>query len=659
MNRFWKKEKQPQRPERRRLVLLRVLMTVSICILLIRFSYIQIWHRQPWLKLTEELYKSRIQLTAKRGEIFDRKRNVLASDISTVALSADPTKVKDLARAAERLAAILGGREEEYIRLFTHPVSPKYTRIRKNITEPQNRALQKARIEGLIFIDDKMRIHPFADLALQVLGITDADHCGVGGIEQVFETVLSGQDGWAYLQKDALNRRFTSADYPKEKPVDGEKLVLTLDYNLQAILEEELRAGMSRHQAQGASGVLMDPFTGEVLAMASVSGVADKDPVLAIQNQAVQAAFEPGSTFKIVTVAAALEEQTVEPQTLIHCENGAYVLAGQTIHDHDKSYGLLTVAQIMEQSSNIGIVKIAKKLGKKTLYEYIRSFGFGNCTGIELPGETPGSCLPHYRWDDFTAAAISFGQGLSVTTLQMACMASVIANGGELVRPRIVDSILGSAGNTIREFPRTAIRRVISEQTARTMRSILEGVVSRGIANGAAVPSIPIAGKTGTAEKAVPGFKGYQPGAHVSSFVGFWPSVAPRYVLSVVLNEPRNNYYAAYSAAPIFRRVVERMSNLPEAGWIVPDSEIQDQKQSIVLSNLRQEPARNSRPGPSVKGSLHYMPDLRGMSKREAMLELADRNIEVRVSGRGIVVSQSIPPGTRVQERRTCHLSCQ
>jgi len=241
----------------------------------------------------------------------------------------------------------------------------------------------------------------------------------------------------------------------------------------------------------------------------------------------------------------------------------------------------------------------------------------------------------------------------------MACMVSVIANGGELVRPRIVDSILGQAGNKIREFPRAAIRRVIREETARTMRTILEGVVSHGIGNGAAVPSIPIAGKTGTAEKAVPGFKGYQPGAHVSSFVGFWPSMAPRYVLSVVLNEPRNNYYAAYSAAPIFRRVVERMSNLPEAGWIVPNSEIQDQKQSIVLSNLRQEPARPAGLRPAVKGSLHLMPDLRGMSKREAMLELADRGIEVRVTGSGIVVSQSIPPGTRVQDRRTCHLTCQ
>jgi len=325
MKRFWKKEKQPQRPERRRLVLLRALMTASVFILLVRFSYVQIWHRQPWLKLTDELYKSRVQLTAKRGEIFDRKQNVLAADISSVALSADPTKVKGFSRTAAKLAAILGGQKEEYLQLLKHPVSPKYTRIRKSITEPQNRALQKARIEGLIFIDGQMRIHPFADLGLQVLGITDADHSGVGGIEQFFETVLSGQDGWAYLQRDALNRRFTSADYPKEKPLDGEKLVLTLDYNLQAILEEELRAGMNRHQAQGASGVLMDPYTGEVLAMASVSQGAEKDPALAIQNQAVQASFEPGSSFKIVTVAAALEEKVVEPQTLIHCENGAYV----------------------------------------------------------------------------------------------------------------------------------------------------------------------------------------------------------------------------------------------------------------------------------------------------------------------------------------------
>ncbi|MBN1893178.1 transpeptidase family protein [bacterium] len=659
MKRLWNKEKQPERSEKRRLILLRTVMTVSIFILLIRFSYIQVWHRRPWLRLTDDLYKSRIQLTAKRGEIFDRKLNVLAADISTVALSADPTRIKDFAQTAAKLAAILGGKAEEYIHLFRHPVSPRYTRIRKSITEPQNRALQKARIEGLIFMEDMMRIHPFADLGFQVLGITDAEHTGVGGIEQVFETVLSGQDGWAYLQKDALNRRFTSADYPKEKPVDGEKLVLTLDYSLQVILEEELRAGMDRHQAKSASGVLMDPFTGEVLAMASVSQGAEKDPMLAMQNQAVQASFEPGSTFKIVTVAAALEERIVEPQTLIHCENGAYVLAGQTIHDHDKSYGLLTVAQIMEQSSNIGVVKIGKKLGKKKFYEYIRSFGFGNCTGIELPGETPGFCRPHYRWDDFTAAAISFGQGLSVSTLQMACMASVIANGGELVRPRIVDSILGSSGNQIRKFPKASIRRVISEQTARTMRTILEGVVERGIAKDAAIVSVPVAGKTGTAEKAVPGFKGYQPGAHVSSFVGFWPSVAPRYVLTVVLNEPRHNYYAAYSAVPVFRRVVERMCHLPEAGWILPRPEDRPQDRSIVLSDLRQEPVPAADPGLRVKGSPHVMPDLRGMSKREAMLELADRNIEVRVSGRGIVVSQSIPPGTRVKDRRTCHLICQ
>jgi cell division protein FtsI/penicillin-binding protein 2 len=438
---------------------------MTLCILF-RLFYVQVLKPDPWRSLAPAQYESRMRLPAKRGLIYDRRKNLLAMDLPGYSLAADPTQVKDAAETAQALAAVLEGDAHHYQHLL-QTKKTQYVRISADLTEKQRYALESRKISGLIFDRENKRTYPFESLARPLIGITDARHEGVAGVELAFNDILSGQDGWTILQRDGLNRNFSTVDYPVEPALHGRDMMLTLDYVLQTVVEEELRRGLDRYWARWGSAVLMHPVTGEVLAIASLAGprLKNENPNFQtrIRNRAIQDNYEPGSVFKIVTVAAALQERLVTPQSLVYCENGHYLVDGNPIRDDNRSYQWLTVAQAMEVSSNIAMSKMAKKLGRKTLYRYIQDFGFGNRTGIGLPGEASGLVRPQYQWDDFLTATTAFGQGLSVTTLQLACMTAAIANGGELLKPRICKSILNEEGRRLETCPREVIRRVISE----------------------------------------------------------------------------------------------------------------------------------------------------------------------------------------------------
>lgn len=632
-----------------------------VMILVFRAFTIQVWQRKPWINETDARYQQRIPLHAKRGLIYDRNFNVLSMDGEEISLAVDPQLLREKENCFAVLGDILGGSAREYERVCAG--TSRFVRLDGHLGEDKKQALSDSKLPGLIFMNERKRLQPYEQLGSQVIGVTDDSHQGVGGIEQACDAVLRGEDGWTIYQKDGLNRVFVTIDYPVESPIHGKDVVLTIDHTYQSIVEEELNKACRDHQAKGGSAILMQPFTGEILAMASSFGKipTDVENVFAfkMQNQAVQCDFEPGSSFKVVAVSCALEEGILEPNSLIYCENGSYQLADQVVRDHDKKYDWLTLTEVLENSSNIGMVKVEKKIGNKLFYQYMRNFGFGNRTGISLPGEVSGILHPLYHWDEFTAGTMAFGQGISVTTLQMACMTSVIANGGELIKPILLRMIMD--GDTpVQQFEPQVIRRVISEKTADQMKTMMERVVTHGNGTAAMVDRVPVAGKTGTAQKSIPGHHGYLPGAYVSSFAGFWPVASPQYVLVVVLDEPEKQYWASTSAAPLFSKIVERISGVGPHTWperpVVPP---RAKKDYFIFSKLEQsQPTSKQQEIPAQPLSPHLVPDMRGLSIREALCLLAERNIKATVEGNGVVREQDVPPGSRVGGVSECHLKC-
>ena len=635
-----------------------------IAVILGQSARIQIVNRDEYLK-NRPLYTQKSTLYSKRGMIFDRNMNVLAMDLTTYTLAADLTTLKDLRRAAAAFAKTLDGDPEDYLpRLMKNQRDPFVT-IKKDITEAQKAELTDAGLKGLLFNPTRRRVHPCEALALPVLGLTNAEHRGIAGIEQQMESELNGENGTEVRQVDGRNRTHASPDDPVQTPKDGRHVVLTLDQTIQTVIEEELRRGVDGYRAEYGSAVLMDPFTGEILGMASVGAEDFDDPgsdlIENIQNRAVQIAFEPGSTLKVVTAATALEDKLYDPETTIYCENGVFRFAGQVIHDHEQKYGMLTFSQVLEYSSNIGITKISKKLGRKRLFKSLQNFGFGTRTAVDLPGEASGFIPEAHRWNDFTTAAIGFGQGVSVTTLQLASMLSAVANGGELLKPQIIKCFIGADDEELFPAKREVIRRVISPETAGLIGAMLENAVKQGSGKTARVEGIRIAGKTGTAQKSVPGVKGYLPGTYTCSFAGFWPREAPRYVLVVVIEEPKESYYAALSAAPVFANIVERMVGLPTSPWMLKEPEREAAGKGrfqFSSETLKTESSRESAPRETVNGSPYHVPDLVGYSLRQALQELAKRQIEARVEGDGAVVKQSPEPGRPIEPGMVCFLLC-
>ncbi|NQT23725.1 transpeptidase family protein [candidate division KSB1 bacterium] len=640
-------------------------LTILILVVLFRAFAVQVLKRDPWISLSGEQYEQRVKLPAARGLILDRHNRILAMDLSVTHLAADPSLIEDRDAVSRLLEEVLGQKRDVYLDLLDPAKYQQFSLIQKNLTEQQKEVLLKSSLRGLIFQNDQARIHPYNALARQVIGITDQDDRGVGGVEQTQDVQLRGEDGWAIYQKDGHNRRFPSLELPSESPVNGYDLVLTLDYSLQALIEEELKKGVNQHHAKSGCAVLVDPFRGDVLAMATSwpDGAEETMPFAeTIQNLNVQWDFEPGSTFKIVTIAAALEEGLYESNSLVHCENGKYKLAGHVIHDHEKEYDWLSLSQIVEYSSNIGAAKIAKKMGKDVLYKYAQNFGFGNRTSIAFPGETPGILRPSFKWNSFATATTAFGQGLSCTSLQLAMMTAAIANGGELLAPQIIQSVRNPEGIEVAVSSKKVIRRVISERTASEVRMILERVVSQGSGKLAGVERLPVAGKTGTAQKSVSGYRGYLPNAYVSSFVGFWPVLTPRYVLVVVLDEPQQMYWGSQSAAPIFSAIVSRISGLPLApGVASPTMRRAENNDPFIFSSM-------NHPNPEVEqsnnisvaaSSIYHVPHMTGLSLRDAMRKLSEIGIQARIDGNGVVKSQDPPAGTRITPDTVCRLICE
>jgi len=664
-----------KKTKRNRLIWLGAFYTCLFIVILFRSFDFQVINRKPWSNLAPVQYEHRIKLIANRGVIYDRDMNLLAMDKPIISLAVDAKKINNYKETAQKLSKVLNQNSDFYFNKLEENNEKSFLRIAKEISEEQRQSLFNLGIDGLIIIKDRKRIRPCGDLAIQTLGFTNKKHHGVWGVEQSFDQVLSGNDGWAIYQKNGPGEDyFTCPEYPVKVPENGKDIVLTLNHTFQTIVEEELSRAVVKHHAKYGSAVLMNPYTGEVLAMASIVGdkIQNKQVELGewIQNRAIQVAHEPGSSFKIVTSSAAIDENDFTPKSLIFCENGKYKVSDHTIHDHNKKYAWLTLSQVLENSSNIGISKVGKKLGKEVLYKYIRDFGFGNRTGIRLPAETPGILRPVYDWSEFSTYAISFGQEISATSLQLVSMMSVIANGGELIQPFVVKKIIDNRGETEDTFARKVIRRVINEKTAEIVKGMLENVVKYGSGENAAVEGVRVAGKTGTAQKSMPGFKGYVPGLYTSSFVGIWPVEYPQFAMVVMLEEPKKNYWGGVAAAPVFSNIVYRISGLSIKPDFKNNSNDKKQKNKFLFTDLTIQNEMNSpqkeqivKKTDEIKQinrvtSAFHMPDLKGLSIRGALRILSEYGVKVNVEGSGVVVTQYPSPGRELKGINVCRLIC-
>jgi len=512
---------------------------------------------------------------ARRGLIMDINQQTLADNEPVRMVVADDSLVTDPDVTAGLLAGPLGLDENDLLAKLSS--GRRYIVLKKDLPEAtavqlENR-LEVRGIRGVTFEQDSARLYPNGTMACHVIGFTNGDHQGVEGIEAQEDEYLSGHEGYRYTERDRAGQELVAYRGEERAPRDGYNVRLTIDMNLQNIVETELDSACQEFKPKKAIAILMNPKTGEILAMANRPNFDPNDlrtaPASTIEAQeadmrncAITDEMEPGSTFKMVTAAAALNEHTVEPDSVIFCENGAFSYGGRFLHDHEP-YGELSVDDVLIKSSNIGAAKLAMGLGEQRFYGYIRAFGFGERTGIALPGEIPGLVYPPQRWSKLSITRIPMGQEVAVTPLQTIVALSAIANGGHLMMPQIVHDITDSEGQEIASFPPVEIRRVITEETAHEVTNALIGVVSpRGTAALAKVSGFVTAGKTGTAEKIDPK-GGYMPGKYIVSFCGFLPADNPAFVGLVMLDDPQTKPgedYGGLVAGPVFSRIGEKVA---------------------------------------------------------------------------------------------------
>lgn len=542
-----------------------------------------------------EKHGQRNVIQAERGAIYDAHDEVLAQNVPVATVVADGTLLNNPDALVPILARALHLPPNEIAeKISSHR---PYVVLKRELPEAEARALEETlkqnKLRGIRCERGTIRVYPNGPMLCHVVGFTNFDQHGIQGVEASMDQYLRGEDGYRWIERDAQGRELVLYRGQERPPHDGCQVHLTIDLHLQAIVEDELDTAMRQYRPATATIILMRPQTGEILAMANrpnfdINLRAEAKPEQ-MKNRAIIDMMEPGSTFKIVTAASALNERKVGLDSMIFCENGVWNIFGRPLHDHGhKGYGDLSVQDILVHSSNIGAAKMAMMLGEQKFYEYIRRFGFGDQTGVELPGEIGGMVHPLRKWDKLSITRIPMGQGVAVTPLQMISAMATIANGGKLMQPRIVKSIVDGEGKTINALQPKIVRQVISPETARKVALALRGVASkRGTAVEAAVPGFTISGKTGTAQKAAPG-GGYEKDKYIVSFSGFLPSENPAFVCLVVLDDAHTKdpalNYGGTIAGPIFSRVAEKAARYLD---LEPHEEIETKSSAgrVALTN--------------------------------------------------------------------------
>ncbi len=615
-----------------------------------RLAYLQIVIREELARLAERQHSKTVLLRPRRGAIFDRHGKPLAVSTEADSIYAFPARVVDPETAALRLAPLLSEPVGELEKRLSGEKA--FVWIKRKVSPTVSQAVRALQLPGVGFLPENLRFYPSRELAAHLLGFEGFDDKGLEGVERAYDELLAGEPGLALIGRDAFGREVSTQSTVLRPPRPGREIVLTLDATIQYIAEKELDAAWKQTHAQAGMVIVMDPRTGELLALAerpTFNPNAYRTATPAYWRiRALTDPFEPGSTFKVILAAAALEVGAVEPTDQFFGENGAVTVASRVIHDW-RRYGWLTFREVLQYSSNVGAIKVGMVVGKERYYDYMRAFGFGSSTGLGLPGESRGQLRPPELWSGLSLASMSIGQEVSVTALQLLTAFGAVANGGRLMQPQLVRAVLDSRGEQVSEFKPKPVRQVISPDTARTLTEILTAVVREGTGKNAAVEGFEVAGKTGTAQKLDPRARVYSREPGVLSFIGFAPADDPRFAMLVLLDEPKGVAWGSEAAAPVFSVIADqilrylqvRPSNSPPVHLVHTGH--------AVLS-------AQDVPRPPLEDAAFLMPDLRGKSLRQALREIGPHEVVLEVRGQGIVTRQEPPPGTELIPGRAARL---
>ncbi|WP_373501651.1 peptidoglycan D,D-transpeptidase FtsI family protein [Desulfococcus sp.] len=549
------------KPTEKNYVKLRITIVGSLFIVLFlaiiaKAFYIQVYQGPELSEKAEREIRKTMTVREKRGGIYDTNHHELAVSIDAVSIGAYPKQMKDRNEAASKLSKTLGLNPKAFKAKLAAGNGFKW--VKRKVTPREVKAVREHSIAGIDFIPEHSRYYPQSTLAAQITGFTGLDGRGLEGVEFYYDAQLEGEDKKIVVMKDALGKKFDGA-HGESLDSSARNLILTVDKTIQYITEKALEEAVKEHEAKLGMAVVMNPSTGAVYAIANYPffnpnayGRFDRS---AYRNRAITDTFEPGSTMKIFSVAAAIEHGGCTPSTIFYCENGKYRVGKFTIHDTHE-YGWLSVQKILKFSSNIGAMKISEMIGAEPLHQTFKGFGFGEPTGIDCPGEAPGALTPYQKWSQVHTGVVAFGHGMSATAIQLAAAVSAIANKGVLMKPYVVKAITDQKGNIVEEVKPKVVRRAVSEKTSEIMKEMMRSVVETGGTGTAAhIEGYAVCGKTGTARKVNKEGR-YERGSYISSFVGFAPAESPIMTVLVVLDDPKNQYYGGTVAAPAFKKIV-------------------------------------------------------------------------------------------------------
>ncbi|MCX7991202.1 MAG: transpeptidase family protein [Proteobacteria bacterium] len=603
---------------------------------------VQILKRDFYLYKLSRQYENTYYGSKVRGNIYDRNGNELAISVLSFSVYVNKNKITDLDKFANTISKILNTTPEKIKRSVTESEQKGFFIVRKSedrALKEEFRKIKGEKIEGISgaieIVEESKRFYPYKDLASHIIGFANDDNEGLEGIEYYYDKKIENNKERVSYYKDLTDGIIrTKKTFKEEKSIE-----LTINKDIQAIVEDELKRGVIKSQGRSGVAVVMDPESGEILAMASYPDFNPNEYYKYssnnLRNRALIDIFEPGSVLKVFLVSAALEEHLISPSTLINCENGRYRVHDRVFKEaHEKRYGTMSVKEIIKNSSNIGCIKIAEKLGKKKFHSYLEKFNFGKKTDIGLAGEPRGIVPNPKEITPVRLSTISFGQGISLNAVQIANAFCAVVNGGNLLKPRLIKRIINEDNETVYENNKEIIRRVISPKTSEILKDIMEEVVTDGTGKNAAIEGTTVIGKTGTAQK--PGRRGYLD-EYIASFLGAFPKDKPRYVIFVAIDSPKGVEYGGYVSAPVFREIGKRILEL-EGG----------ERKVIIVKDDKEKTFQTSRSVAysNITGDMKdkIIPDFRGLTIREAIKIANLRKIELDISGSGVVYYQDPLP---------------
>ncbi len=643
-------------------------------ILCARLLQLQVIQHEEFAQQAAQRQQVARSVIAPRGVIYDSHMDELASSVSVSTVHAVPNLIsrkKDISAAARALASVLGLEYKELLARMIDPARQSFLVVKRRIDPNDEVRVEALDIDGVYLVEESMRVYPNRELACQVLGFVNMNGDGSAGVEMEYDQELKGTPGQISFDIDARGRSFRGK--VENAPVQGRSLVLSIDKAVQYIAERELKTGVEEASAANGTAIVMESDTGRILALATYpsyncNAFNDYSPDF-WRNRAVSDFYEPGSTFKVVVATAALEAGLTQPDEVIDCQMGMLTVGHHVFHDHSP-YGLLTFREVLEKSSNIGAAKLGIRLGKERLYQALGTFGFGTKTGVDLPGEIVGLVRDLPQWSGLSVAAISFGQEVGVTSLQILTAINSIANGGLRVRPSVVDRIIDQDGNLV-QVRQSQTTRIMRPETASAVREAFEGVVLRGTGKKAALEGYRAAGKTGTAQKIVDGH--YSNTKYVASFIGFAPLPQPRITVLVQIDEPKGGIYGGDVSAPVFRAITQEAllqlhvppdptvpMKTPNPGSAITADAVDFKPNATPILPIAAPPENADGTKESATITVRIasasvaVPDFYGLSKRTSVELCRELGLKIQTRGTGSAVFQLPPAGTLVPVGDTC-----